>query len=82
MAEAVFLHEPGDPLAGDADTPGPQLGMDTRSPIALAAVLENAADLANQVGFGEVLGRSGLGAGLPVMKPAAGNPQNRAQQAD
>src|SRR5688500_19713575 len=56
--------------------------MDARSPIALAAVLENASDLANQVGFGAALRRSGLSAGLPVMEPAAGDTQNRAQQAD
>src|SRR3954447_19381772 len=46
---AVFPHEPGDPLA---DAAGPQFGMDARSTIALAAVLENTPDLANQVGFG------------------------------
>ena len=54
-SKAVFPHEPGDPLAGDADAADPQFGMDARSPIALAAVLENAPDLANEVGFGAAL---------------------------
>src|SRR5687767_403075 len=70
------------PLAGDADAPGPQLGMDARSPRALAAILENAADSVNEVGFGAVLCRSGLIAGLPVMEPATRHSQNRAQQPD
>ena len=61
---------------------GSQFGMDARSPIALTAVLEDVPDLTNQVGFGEVLGRSGLGAGLPVLEPAACHSQNSAQQAD
>src|SRR3954447_26554611 len=52
---AVFPHQPGDPLAGDADAAGPQFGMDARSAIALAAVLENTPDLANEVGFGAAL---------------------------
>jgi hypothetical protein len=62
---AVFPHEPGDPLAGDADTPSLQLGMDSRRPIALTAVLENTSDLANQVGLDAALRCSGLIAGLP-----------------
>jgi hypothetical protein len=70
------------PLAGDADALSPQFGMDARSPIALAAVLENAADLADEVGFGAALRRSGLTTGLPVMEPAARHAQNSAQQAD
>ena len=37
---AVFPHEPGDPLAGDVDALSPQFGMDARSPIALAALLK------------------------------------------
>jgi hypothetical protein len=39
------------PLAGDAEALGSQFGMDARSPIALAAVLENTSDLVNQLGF-------------------------------
>src|SRR5918994_900185 len=76
---AVLLHEASNPLAGDANTPDPQFGMDARSPIALAAVLEDILDLANQVGLGAALGRSGLIAGLPVMEPAARHSQNSAQ---
>jgi hypothetical protein len=59
---------------------GSQFGMDARR--ALAAVLENAADLANQVGFGAVLCRPRLITGLPVLEPAACHSQNSAQQAD
>ena len=38
---AIFPHQAGDPLAGDADALGLQFGMDARSPIAFAALLEN-----------------------------------------
>ena len=49
---AVFPHEAGDLLAGDADALGLQFGMDARSPIAPTAVPENTSDLANEVSFG------------------------------
>lgn len=67
----VFPHESGDPLAGDANAVGLQFGMDARSPIALATVLENTSDLTNEMGLGAALRCSGLIAGLPVMEPAA-----------
>lgn len=45
--------------------------MDARSPIALAAVLENTSDLTKQAGFDAALGRSGRIASLLIMEPAA-----------
>jgi hypothetical protein len=76
---AVLFHQPGDTLAGDADALGLPFGMDARSSVALAAVLENASDLANEVGFDAACRCPGLIAGLPVMELAARHPQNSAQ---
>ena len=46
--QTLLAHEPGDPLSADAAPPGAQLGMDARTAIGLAALLEDLPDLGYQ----------------------------------